>query len=68
MLTVFRRAVLRATDVKTAGKHEGYAALYNAKTGFYTKIGKVLLFPAFTKLVSPYLISLFEIVKLKYFG
>lgn len=56
MLTVFRPAVLRATDPKTAGTGEGYAALYDAETGFYTKIRKVLFFPALTKLVSPYLI------------
>lgn len=37
-------------------------ALLIAETWFYTKIGKVFLFPALTKLMTPYLMSVYEII------
>jgi hypothetical protein len=41
------------------------AALFTTETGFYTKIGKVLLIPALTKCMMPWV---YEIIKARYFG
>jgi hypothetical protein len=68
MQQAFHPAILRVTDPNTANEKGGYAALFTAETGCYTKIGNVLLFPALTKLMTPYLMSLHEIVKARYFG
>mmetsp|Transcript_27537 Transcript_27537/g.49827 ORF Transcript_27537/g.49827 Transcript_27537/m.49827 type:complete len:85 (-) Transcript_27537:165-419(-) len=68
MRQAFRPAILRVTDPNTAKEKGGNAALFTAETGFYTKIGKVLLFPALTKLMTPYLMRVYEIVKARYFG
>lgn len=68
LVKVFRPAVLRATDPKTFNSQTGYSSLYQAETGFYTKIGNVFMFPAFAKLATPYLVSLYELVKSKYIG
>lgn len=68
LLQAFRPAVLRSTDPKTAGKNEGYEVLYAAETEYYTKIGKVLLFPALAKVLALYLKTVFDIVKNNYFG
>ncbi len=68
LVKAFRPAVTRATDPKTFSADEGYAPLYAAETGFYTKIGNVLLFPALTKLATPHLLMVYEIIKKRYFG
>jgi hypothetical protein len=44
------------------------AALFMTETGLYTKIGKAILFLALTKLMTPYLASIYEIIKARYFG
>jgi hypothetical protein len=46
----------------------GKRCLVYGRNGLYTKIGKVLLFPALTKLMTPYLMRVYEIVKARYFG
>jgi hypothetical protein len=38
------------------------------ETGFYTKIGKVLLIPALTKLIMSYVMRVYENIKARYFG
>ncbi len=69
MQQAFRPAILRVTGPNTANEKGGYAALFStAETGFYIKIGKVLLFPVQTKLMTPYLMRVYEIVKVRYFG
>jgi hypothetical protein len=68
MQQAFRPAILRVTDPNTTTEKGGYTALFTAETGCYTQIAKVLLFPALTKLITPYLMSLHEIVKAKCFG
>ncbi len=69
MQQAFRPAILRVTDSNTTTEKGGYAALFStAETGFYTKIGKVLLFLALTKLMTPYPMRVYEIVKARYFG
>jgi hypothetical protein len=45
-----------------------FAALFTTETGFYTKIGKVLLILALTKLIMPYVMRVIEIIKARYFG
>jgi hypothetical protein len=59
---------LRVTDPNTANEKGEDTALFTAETGFYTKIGKVLLNLALTKLMTPYLMRVYEIVKARYFG
>jgi hypothetical protein len=68
MRQAFRPAILQVMDPNTTNEKAGYAALFTAETGFYTKIGKVLLFPALTKLMTPYPMCVYEIVKARYFG
>jgi hypothetical protein len=59
---------LRVTDPNTANEKGEYAALFTTEMGFYTKIGKVLVNPALTTLMTPYLMRVYEIVKARYFG
>jgi hypothetical protein len=44
------------------------AALFTTETGFYTKIGKVLLIPTLTKLIMPYVMRVYGNIKARYFG
>jgi hypothetical protein len=68
MQQAFLPAILRVTDPNTANEKGEDTALFTAETGFYTKIGKVLLNLALTKLMTPYLMRVYEIVKARYFG